>query len=575
MRISLQRPRENYWESFCTLQASFTSSTPLITCTYPQPADFHPDPFYKPGSSSASEDACHSGSGDAGILGAEKTDCDSPIALVNATFQWINDNLKDEVDFVIWTGDSARHDNDERYPRSESQVVGQNELLVSKFVEVFGKDDNIDDRDPTNDFVVPIIPTFGNNDILPHNIFEPGPNKWTKSYTSVWKKFIPEEQRHSFERGGWFLVEVIRDRLAVFSLNTLYFFDSNSAVDGCDAKSEPGYEHMEWLRVQLQLLRERGMKAIITGHVPPARTDSKQSWDETCWQKYTLWMRQYRDVVVGAVYGHANIDHFLIQDTKDLEYDFSTEVETITGGVLHADKPVSIQSKSAYLNELRERWAELPKPPSGLSYATVNGDESTSKRKKKSKKQKRREEFLKSIGGPWAERFSSSLVSPGVVPNYYPTLRVFEYNITGLEDLYPSVYASSPAAISDVENRSGVDEDVDTWEEAERDERTTKAQGQDSPHDLKKKKKHRGPKKRKPSFKVPHGPDATTPPGPAYSPQTLTWLSYAQYYANLTYINNHFSKHQQEEAGAAPEPKKFNTSLNITRKMTRSTRCKI
>ena len=167
--------------------------------------------------------------------------------------------------------------NDERFPRSEAQVIGLNKLLVSKFAEVFGKDDNLDDPDPTNDFTIPIIPTFGNNDILPHNIFQPGPNKWTKLYTSVWKKFIPEEQRHSFERGGWFFVEVIRNRLAVFSLNTLYFFDSNSAVDGCDAKSQPGYEHMEWLRVQLELLRQRGMKAIITGHVPPARTRASRA----------------------------------------------------------------------------------------------------------------------------------------------------------------------------------------------------------------------------------------------------------------------------------------------------------
>jgi endopolyphosphatase len=449
------------------------------------------------------------------------------------------------VDFIVWTGDSARHDNDERFPRSEAQVMGLNKLLVSKFVEVFGKDDNINDPDPTNDFTIPIIPTFGNNDILPHNIFEPGPNKWTKLYASVWNKFIPEEQRHSFERGGWFFVEVIRNKLAVFSLNTLYFFDSNSAVDGCDAKSEPGYEHMEWLRVQLELLRQRGMKAIITGHVPPARTESKQSWDETCWQKYTLWMRQYRDVVVGAVYGHANIDHFLIQDTKDLEYDFLPGAETADSVILRADRDVSIQSKSTYLNELREVWSELPAPPSGLSYSTADRDEGASK--KKSKKDKKREEFLRNIGGPWAERFSSSLVSPSIVPNYYPTLRVFEYNITGIGDLHPSVYSSSHATIRDLEKTTGVGEDVDTFHNAQLDEVTRENDDQDDLHDLKKKKeKPKG--KRKPFFKVPLAPDPTAPPGPAYSPQTFTFLSYAQYYANLTYINNEIANIKPRES---------------------------
>ena len=422
-------------------------------------------------------------------------------------------------------------------------MIGLNKLLVSKFVEVFGKDDNLDDPDPTNDFTIPIIPTFGNNDILPHNIFKPGPNKWTKLYTSVWNKFIPEEQRHSFERGGWFFVEVIRNRLAVFSLNTLYFFDSNSAVDGCSAKSEPGYEHMEWLRVQLELLRQRGMKAIITGHVPPARTESKQSWDETCWQKYTLWMRRYRDVVVGAVYGHANIDHFLIQDTEDLEYDFLPRIETTDSVIPHVGKDASIRSKSTYLNELREVWSELPAPPPGVSYSTADKDESASKKKKS--KDKKREEFLKNIGGPWAERFSSSLVSPSVVPNYYPTLRVFEYNITGIEDLHPSVYSPRPATIGDLEKTIRFGEDIDTIDQVGLDEVTGENDDQDNLHDLKKKKKK---PKRRPSFKVPRAPDATTPPGPAYSPQTFTFLSYAQYYANLTHINNEIANLKQQES---------------------------
>jgi len=57
-----------------------------------------------------------------------------------------------------------------------------------------------------------------------------------------------------------------------------YFFESNKAVDGCDSKSEPGYEQMEWLDIQLSIMRERGMKAIIIGHVPPAWTNAKRTW---------------------------------------------------------------------------------------------------------------------------------------------------------------------------------------------------------------------------------------------------------------------------------------------------------
>lgn len=40
------------------------------------------------------------------------SDCDSPMALVNYTFDWLKKEWADEVDFVIWTGDNARSVDD-------------------------------------------------------------------------------------------------------------------------------------------------------------------------------------------------------------------------------------------------------------------------------------------------------------------------------------------------------------------------------------------------------------------------------------------------------------------------------
>jgi endopolyphosphatase len=48
-------------------------------------------------------------------------------------------------------------------------------------------------------------------------------------------------------------------------------------------------------------------------------------------------------------------------------------------------------------------------------------------------------------------------------------------------------------------------------------------------------KKHKDQK-----FTIPNPPSKAAPPGPAYSPQTLTLLGYKQYLANLTHINNDF-----------------------------------
>lgn len=509
--------------------------------------DFHPDPFYRVNSSTKGEAACHRGTGDAGWLGAAGTDCDTPVSLINATFKWIDANLKDSIDFVVWTGDSARHDNDEEIPRTEKQVTGLNKLLVTKFVEVFGKDDRINDTDPTNDFVIPIVPTFGNNDILPHNILSKGPNRWTKRYASIWNRFIPEEQRHAFERGGWFYVEVIPHQLAVFSLNTLYFFDSNSAVDGCADRSEPGYEQMEWLRIQLQFLRDRGMKAIITGHVPPARTDRKRSWDETCWQKYALWMRQYRDIVVGSMYGHTNLDHFVLQDSDDVD------LVTMDGSSVNANiRPtfahlISVKSSAEYLKELRSYWSHLPKPPSmrllhrgeegTLNENGLDDEDRSSAGDRNRRNRGKNRDYLDKIGGQWAERYSASFVSPSVIPKYFPTIRVIHYNITGLE-LDTAVQLSPPAEIT-----SEITEYVRLNQGEESNDinpsSTESTQGPESklePEPNRNKKKHRRPKK--PRFKVPKPPSKTSPPGPAYSPQPLTLLGYTQYYLNLTRLYN-------------------------------------
>jgi endopolyphosphatase len=443
---------------------------------------------------------------------------------------WIGKELRDKIDFVIWTGDSARHDNDENIPRNEDQVVGLNKFMVEKLFETFGKrDGGDDDDDPNNDYIIPIVPNLGNNDILPHNIFRRGPNKWTRTYAKIWRQFIPEEQKHQFEQGGWFYVEVIPNKLAVFSLNTLYFFTSNAAADGCAIHSEPGYHQMEWLRIQLQFMRDRGMKAILTGHVPPSREETKTSWDETCWQKYTLWLRQYRDVIVSSHFGHFNYDHFLLQDFEDLRKGTKKgkmpdyEIESESEDDLHTTV------SSNYFVDLRKAWSKLPSPPKSISGMEkldmeigqlVQSSQSVSRVRDalmdilKSKKKKRKAEekkYFKKMGGEFAERFAASFVSASVVPNLYPTLRVYEYNTTGLEKHHDrsNVAMSAPSSSSSIDfSNSKYDFGVT--------------------------------KKKKYKFEIPDGPSKSSPPGPAYSPQTLSLIRFTQYLANLTHINNDF-----------------------------------
>ncbi|XDG07137.1 hypothetical protein ABKA04_006752 [Annulohypoxylon sp. FPYF3050] len=513
--------------------------------------DLHPDEYYKVHTSTEENIACHRGHGPAGTYGAETSDCDSPLALVDATLDWVTANLKDSIDFVVWTGDSARHDSDEKTPRHNKDILAMNRRIADSFVKTFSDD---------NGLVVPVVPTFGNNDIYPHNVLMPGPNDILRDYTDIWQSFIPEDQRHSFEFGGWFYVEVIPNKLAVFSLNTLYFFDRNAGIDDCTHPSEPGYQHFDWLRVQLQFMRNRGMKAILMGHVPPARTSGKQLWHETCWQKYTLWLQQYRDVVITGLYGHMNIDHFLLQDTKEIDSVYlgaqSNQLSSIRETM---EDEISIENSKDYLMELREDWSKLPDPvkPQDL-------EESKKKKKKKGGKKKK-------IGGPWAERYQLTLISPSVVPNYLPTLRVFEYNITSIED--------TPTWLDTV-RKSGMQgastPDLETHSLELRSEPDVEIEQK------KKKKGKHGKDPNPPDLQIPDAPAKGSLPGPGYYPQPLTLKGYVQYYANLTVINNDITAdnvdedelssnkwdagkhHDKKPKHDKPQPKEFNYQVEYT-----------
>lgn len=92
--------------------------------------------------------------------------------------------------------------------------------MADRIRETFGKD-------------VPVVASIGNNDIYPHNVLAPGPNKITNEYLDVWSHFIPEHFQHTFARGGYYSVEAVKGDLLLVSLNTLYFYDRNAIVDGC------------------------------------------------------------------------------------------------------------------------------------------------------------------------------------------------------------------------------------------------------------------------------------------------------------------------------------------------------
>lgn len=130
----------------------------------------------------------------------------------------------------------------------------------------------------------------------------------------MWRDFIPESQRNVFRRGGYYAVDV-SPGIRVLALNTLYFFDSNPAVNGCDDEDGPGAQHLAWIQGQLALARRDSARVYMTGHVPP----SAKTYYPSCLSRYIDLSVEYRDVIAAHMYGHVNMDHFLLLRNADSE----------------------------------------------------------------------------------------------------------------------------------------------------------------------------------------------------------------------------------------------------------------
>lgn len=484
--------------------------------------DFHPDPYYKEGSSVSN--LCHGGKGEAGKYGDAVLGCDSPMILVEKTIEWIADNLKDEIDFIVWTGDNMRHDNDRNYPRYEDAIFAMNQRISDMMADNFGE--------------LP-IPSLGNNDVYPHNLFATGPTFQTREFYKVWKNFVPQAQLNIFNKGVYYFEEVIPGHLAVLSINTLYLFQSNPLVDSCDKKKDPGYKLFLWLGYTLKELRKRNMKVWLTGHVPP----TAKNYDISCLRKYVLWSHEYRDVIIGGLYGHMNIDHFLPLDsvqayqsmekkfkrlgefvpepepstnhtvaTFDSEFDndsFNNTLEdmylTFNSSIYNDNAEDALGFEMSFRKNIRieggipSNKVDFMETVRESMYATIKG-------KRKS--------------GKFGERYSIAHVSPSVVPTFNPSLRVWEYNIT---DLYDLNSASTPSWEIFLKNLDDVLDDESNDVFAYDDDA-------DANYEITKRKKR----------------DKTIPPkmpsdmnlGPAYKRQLFTPERYVQYYLDLKSVNN-------------------------------------
>jgi hypothetical protein len=272
-------------------------------------SDIHIDELYADGSDPAT--MCHRPNATnpevnvAGKYGALGSICDTPQVLLDSTFKWMADNTPD-MDFILYTGDSARHDRDKKVPRQHSEVLNEHKIVVDKVLSTF-------------DSKVKFIPTFGNNDELDYNKMAPVEDPIISKLTEIWSPLgLGLESNAAWKKGGYFSYEV-KPGLVVVNLNSMLLFASNVLTKDCSVTGSAGTEMLAWMEAELATIRSQGKKAYVMQHIPPTDVMGKALYFPGCQSKYINLIGQNADVILGSFFGHTNSDYMSFIYTNNTE----------------------------------------------------------------------------------------------------------------------------------------------------------------------------------------------------------------------------------------------------------------
>ncbi|KAI9011990.1 Metallo-dependent phosphatase-like protein [Phycomyces nitens] len=346
--------------------------------------DMHIDEGYVSGATV--ESACHKLSRESdviqvgGPLGAPGAKCDSPVRLAQETLDWVARNWRDKLDFVVWTGDNARHDWDKTRMRKRKDIYAINRQVTDMVKNAFWS--------PSHP-PLPVVPCLGNNDVFPHNAIDDKDHDLLSFYEKLWRPWIPNNQRKSFRQGAYFATQVA-PHLRILSINTLLFFNRNPLIDDCGSKNHPGDAQLAWMNDQLGLARRENTRIYIMGHVPPSARDFRPA----CLDNYMAVVSRYGDVVMGQFFGHLNMDHFMLYDSRQPTNQTSRRQTDNEGGDVHATRDIA-----EYVHWLRDMYSAL--------------DPITSDPNK--------------LPDHPASPLVVLQIAPSVLPIYWPAIRIYRY----------------------------------------------------------------------------------------------------------------------------------------------------
>ncbi|XP_045189493.2 acid sphingomyelinase-like phosphodiesterase 3a isoform X2 [Mercenaria mercenaria] len=204
-------------------------------------------------------------------------------------------DIRSNVDFVLWTGDTVLHGKD----KDLSYTINAGIL------------DNVTDVIQTTLPGVPVYATFGNHDYWPNNQFPPHNNLlYNETLDNRWRQWLNDSSQDDNFRKGAYYTKTTRYGLRIVALNTNLYYTSNKAILNY---TDPA-DQIAWLNSTLSQARANQEKVLITAHIPPGvHTPNGLIWMHLVYHRpLVAVMRDYTDIIVAMHFGHDHADGFKV-----------------------------------------------------------------------------------------------------------------------------------------------------------------------------------------------------------------------------------------------------------------------
>ncbi|XP_039277687.1 acid sphingomyelinase-like phosphodiesterase 3a [Nilaparvata lugens] len=208
--------------------------------------------------------------------------CDSPWSLIQSAVRMMRDKHGENIEFVLWTGDSLSTKNGRPPLHSMSALHNLTTLLRNTFSSQF------------------VFPVLGHDD----------PTKPYKFLSNLWRQWLPNEALSTFNKGGYYTIEQKVKKLRLVLLNTnLWAASQNNDED-------PGKQWV-WLEEVLQKSQRNKETVYLVGHVAPGAderqaTPARMSILPRHNARYLDLVRRYASIITGQFFGHLHSDSFRV-----------------------------------------------------------------------------------------------------------------------------------------------------------------------------------------------------------------------------------------------------------------------